>query len=203
MWPSARARAATRRGAGLDDDGADSPVDATTIRDALLLQRGRNDARGRRRVRTIPAHDGVLRGLVVAGEAVAGAVLHLSGLEAEWHRRAAACADVDAVAAAFDACVAEWGPALRTRLDAEYAEMTDLLAALSPEERARSLALHRRLVQPLFLASPFCRRAIDKPLGYPGDFGLVEMIFTGREESQTPLGALLGAYALGVGPSAA
>lgn len=128
---------------------------------------------------------------------------YLAGLDAAWHRRAAACRDDDALADAFAACVAEWTEPVRARLDAIYAEMSAQLAELTPEARARSTALHRRLVQPFFLGSPFCRRAIDKPLGYPGDFGLVEMIFAGREEAATPLGQVLGAYAFGAGPSAA
>ncbi|MFN7143355.1 MAG: class I SAM-dependent methyltransferase, partial [Myxococcota bacterium] len=117
--------------------------------------------------------------------------------------RAAAATDAASLAGIAAGCVAEWEAPVQARLDATFAEMTSVYLDLPAEARAPSLALHRRLVQPFFLGSPFCRRAVDKPLGYAGDFGLVEMIFAGREEAVTPLGALLGAYALGAGPSAA
>jgi 2-polyprenyl-3-methyl-5-hydroxy-6-metoxy-1,4-benzoquinol methylase len=127
----------------------------------------------------------------------------LAELQAEWHRRAATCLDADAVPAAAEAFVREWREPVTARLDATYAEMSGLLEEVTPEERARAALFHQRLVQPFFFQSPFCRRAVDKPLGYPGDFGLVEMIFRGREEATTPLGAILGSYALGAGPSEA
>ncbi len=136
-------------------------------------------------------------------EATFAVYTYLAGLEAEWHRRAAACADADALLAEHQACVEEWTGPVQERLDALFVPMTALWEAMPGAERTRSLALHRRLVQPFFLQSPFCRRAVDKPLGYPGDYGLVEMIFAGREEANSPLGTLLGAYALTVGPSAA
>lgn len=127
----------------------------------------------------------------------------LAGLEAEWHARSAACTSADSVAAESARCTAEWRGPLTAELDALYAEMSAILPTLGADARTRSMGLYRRLVQPFFLQSPFVRRATDKPLGYPGDYGLVEMIFRGREMAATPLGAVLGSYALGAGPSEA
>lgn len=96
-----------------------------------------------------------------------------------------------------------WRPVLKARLDPLYAAMAEALPELRPAQLTQSEALYRALVQPWFLQSAFVRRAFDKPLGYPGDYGLVEMIFGGREAAATPMGRLLGDYALHVGPSAA
>lgn len=127
----------------------------------------------------------------------------LTDLDARWRHAAARCSDAAALAAARDRCVAEWRAPLYARLDTLFAEMSELLATLDVDQRHAATTFHRQLVQPYFLQSPFARRAVDKPLGYAGDFGLVEMIFAGAERAETPLGALLGAYALECGPSAA
>ena len=129
--------------------------------------------------------------------------IRLHFIEAEWHRRSLTCAGEEGLSAEANAFIQEWREALWAELDLIYAQMSPLLAAVPSEARFRINGLYRRLVQPFFMQSPFCRRALDKPLGYPGDYGLVEMIFRGREASATPLGAILGSYALNVGPSEA
>lgn len=127
----------------------------------------------------------------------------LAEVEREWRVAAARARRPEAVTEARGAFVTRWAPPLRERLDHLFAAMTPLVERLPAEDLAASRTLHHQLVQPFFLQSPFCRRATDKPLGYPGDYGLVEMIFRGREGSPGPVGALLGNYALQVGPSEA
>lgn len=94
-------------------------------------------------------------------------------------------------------------PALTARLDAAYARLTELDGALSEEEREAALEHHRARVQPFFLQCPFIRRAADKPLGYPGDYLTVEMIFNEQDEGVSPFARLLSRYALDCGPARA
>lgn len=121
----------------------------------------------------------------------------LAGLDFDWRRRHAESGD--AVASA-DAFVKDWRPHVQDRLDAAFARLTAAADQADPAALARASAAHRILVQPYFLSSRFCRRSIDKPLGYAGDFGVVEMIYRGDDASEAPLGRLLGGYCLASGP---
>jgi len=94
-------------------------------------------------------------------------------------------------------------PAVTRRLDATYARLTALDTLLSEEERQAALGHHRARVQPFFLQCPFIRRAADKPLGYPGDYLLVEMIFNEQDEGVSTFARLLSHYALHCGPARA
>ncbi|QSQ23801.1 class I SAM-dependent methyltransferase [Pyxidicoccus parkwayensis] len=94
-------------------------------------------------------------------------------------------------------------PVLTTRLDAAYARLTALDAGFSEDEREAALEHHRARVQPFFLQCPFIRRAADKPLGYPGDYLMVEMIFNEQDEGVSTFARLLSRYALQCGPARA
>jgi extracellular factor (EF) 3-hydroxypalmitic acid methyl ester biosynthesis protein len=88
-------------------------------------------------------------------------------------------------------------------LDTAYAQLADLDRALTQEERRSCVAYHRALVQPFFLQTRFVRRSVDKPLGYPGDYGLVEILFDNKSDGDSPLSRLLSSYALNCGPARA
>ena len=94
-------------------------------------------------------------------------------------------------------------PVVTARLDAAYARLTELDTRLSEEEREAALEHHLARVQPYFLQCPFIRRAADKPLGYPGDYLMVEMIFNEQDEGVSTFARLLSHYALQCGPSRA
>ncbi|MDP2316348.1 MAG: class I SAM-dependent methyltransferase [Pseudomonadota bacterium] len=123
----------------------------------------------------------------------------LIGLDDDWRRRQAAAPD-PSLAAAADAFVADWEPQVRARLDATYARLSTTVEAADDATRARAAEAHRLLIQPYFLTSRFCRRCVDKPLGYAGDYGAVEMIYSGTETDPAPIGRLLGGYTLQTGP---
>jgi SAM-dependent methyltransferase len=84
-----------------------------------------------------------------------------------------------------------------------YAELTRLDATFSSEQRAFIRAEHRMLVQPAFLSVPLIRRSVDRPLGYPGDYLMVEMIFDDVGASDRTLAARLGQLVLDAAPSRA
>jgi extracellular factor (EF) 3-hydroxypalmitic acid methyl ester biosynthesis protein len=88
-------------------------------------------------------------------------------------------------------------------LDQHFARLTALDSQLSEEERERALEHHRATVQPFFLQSPFVRRAVDKPLGYPGDYVTVEMIFDSEDRGVSTIARLLTHYSLNCGPGKA
>ncbi|MBS1784286.1 MAG: class I SAM-dependent methyltransferase [Acidobacteria bacterium] len=93
----------------------------------------------------------------------------------------------------------------------------DLLDALAPEiigrmdqagDRLRDLVdgldaagheAHRRLLRqrlvPLLSASPFLRRAFDKPLGYAGDFEMMNMLYRDHAEGESLFGQALNIWA--------
>jgi SAM-dependent methyltransferase len=84
-----------------------------------------------------------------------------------------------------------------------YAELTRLDAQLGVAERQFAIRQHRALVQPLFLSVPVIRRSVDRPLGYPGDYRMVETIFYGEPRPDHPLAALLERVVLESAPSSA
>ncbi len=94
-------------------------------------------------------------------------------------------------------------PIVTAWLDATYARLTALDAGFSEVEREAALEHHRARVQPFFLQCPFIRRAADKPLGYPGDYMTVEMIFNEQDEGVSTFARLLSHYALHCGPARA
>ncbi|HSP79725.1 MAG TPA: class I SAM-dependent methyltransferase [Myxococcaceae bacterium] len=94
-------------------------------------------------------------------------------------------------------------PEVEVWLDGLFARLTELDASLTEEERERALEHHRSTIQPFFLQCPFVRRAVDKPLGYPGDYVTVEMIFGSEDQGVSTLARLLSHYAIHCGPGRA
>jgi len=61
----------------------------------------------------------------------------------------------------------------------------------------------RRFLHPLTQCSPFMHRAFEKPLGYAGDFEVVDMMFRDPFQGATLFAKLLNSYALQLPPVAA
>ena len=94
-------------------------------------------------------------------------------------------------------CLASWQPdldrrAFHARVDA-IVEEAHLVCRRAP---TRSLgdewrsSLHRH-----FLEAPFIARAFSKPLGYAGDYELMNIIYRNRPEGETPIGRALHQWA--------
>jgi extracellular factor (EF) 3-hydroxypalmitic acid methyl ester biosynthesis protein len=94
-------------------------------------------------------------------------------------------------------------PQVGAWLRAMYAQLTRLDTQLTEEERERALEHHRSAIQPYFLQCPFVRRAVDKPLGYPGDYVTVDMLFGTEDQGVSTMARLLSHYALNCGPAQA
>ena len=76
-------------------------------------------------------------------------------------------------------------------------ELGEITATFSLGERERHQAWvqgteHFRNIQ----EAPFCRRIINKPEGYPGDYRLMEMIYAKRFEGKTDWGKFIHKQAL-------
>jgi SAM-dependent methyltransferase len=94
-------------------------------------------------------------------------------------------------------------PEVSAWLDRLYFRLTKLNATLTEEEKERALEHHREVVQPFFLQSPLVRRCVDKPLGYPGDYVTVEMLFGNEDQGVSTLARILSHYAMHCGPAQA
>jgi extracellular factor (EF) 3-hydroxypalmitic acid methyl ester biosynthesis protein len=86
-------------------------------------------------------------------------------------------------------------PVLRGHLQEAIEVIREDFAALAegldPETYTTRKALCADLLQPLLAQSPFLRRALEKPLGYAGDFEMMNMLYRDPWEGDTPLGRAL------------
>ena len=74
-------------------------------------------------------------------------------------------------------------------------ERYEQVAAKLPENTTDAHRVYcRRLIQPLVLSSPFALRAVKKPLGYAGDYLLVDMILRDPHEGKSLYGKVLNRW---------
>jgi extracellular factor (EF) 3-hydroxypalmitic acid methyl ester biosynthesis protein len=85
-------------------------------------------------------------------------------------------------------------------LHERFEEIAD---ALEPEERPAHQHLARRHLHPLYLCSPFGFRAFHKPLGYAGDYEMVNMILRDPHEGDTLFAKTMNLWLLRQYPSEA
>ena len=76
----------------------------------------------------------------------------------------------------------------------------DALNRLEPDSVATHRAFCRRLLHPMTLCSPFIHRAFYKPLGYAGDYEMVNMMFRNPFEGESLFAKMINAYALQLPP---
>lgn len=95
---------------------------------------------------------------------------------------------------------AELEAGLRAELDAAWIELAALDQRMGARDQRLARAAWRALVRPWFLRVPFVRRTVDKPLGYAGDYGMVNHIYAAPGDSEDPVGLALEHYIWQVGP---
>lgn len=71
---------------------------------------------------------------------------------------------------------------------------------VSPDEAWLHIDFMRRELQPLFLCSPYVHRTYSKPLGYAGDYEMVNMMFRNSLEGQNTYAKLINVICLEQGP---
>ena len=69
--------------------------------------------------------------------------------------------------------------------NAQHEKFEELAYAIPEEHYGAHQEFVRRLWQPLFLCSPFGQRTFYKPLGYAGDYEMMNMIHRNRPEGGT------------------
>jgi extracellular factor (EF) 3-hydroxypalmitic acid methyl ester biosynthesis protein len=89
-------------------------------------------------------------------------------------------------------------PDIRARMDRAAAELALLSGDLSEDQHAAYRAFGRAQLQGLFLRAPFMRRALEKPLGYAGDYEMMNMLYRDPAEGETLLGRALNMWATGL-----
>ena len=91
----------------------------------------------------------------------------------------------------FEGLRARWGGAYY----AAIAELHEQSRALDEEQRGLGRSYATAALMPLLVACPLHRRAFEKPLGYAGDFRMMELYFAREKTGETLFGRLLHSVA--------
>jgi extracellular factor (EF) 3-hydroxypalmitic acid methyl ester biosynthesis protein len=81
------------------------------------------------------------------------------------------------------------------RMNAASQALGPLVMNVPPSDQALYRAFARRHLQPLLSQSPILRRTCEKPLGYPGDYEVMNMFYRNHAEGDSLFGKLLNIYA--------
>jgi extracellular factor (EF) 3-hydroxypalmitic acid methyl ester biosynthesis protein len=82
-------------------------------------------------------------------------------------------------------------PDLMQRLDAARQHLSRLVGELTEQEHAEYRAYCALHLNPFLKQAPFLRRALEKPLGYAGDYEMMNMLYRDPAEGETLLGQAL------------
>jgi extracellular factor (EF) 3-hydroxypalmitic acid methyl ester biosynthesis protein len=91
--------------------------------------------------------------------------------------------------------LAELKPRMLDEMDGARDYLAQLVGHLDEEEHALHRAYLRRHLGPLLAESPFMRRSFEKPLGYAGDYEMMNMLYRDHAEGQSLFGKALNLYA--------
>ena len=97
----------------------------------------------------------------------------------------------------------ETGPVAAQSIDSLVEKFELLAERLPDEQRPAHRKLLRRLLHPLVLCAPFAYRSYYKPLGYAGDYGMVNMILGDPYQGETFFAKVINAWLLRQAPAAA
>ncbi len=89
----------------------------------------------------------------------------------------------------------EAAPLVVSRLNGFSEELGRLVSHLSETQHAMYRAFLRTHFMPLFVESPFIRRAYQKPLGYAGDYEMMNMLYRDHAEGDSLFAKALNLYA--------
>jgi extracellular factor (EF) 3-hydroxypalmitic acid methyl ester biosynthesis protein len=87
--------------------------------------------------------------------------------------------------------LAEIGPRVVERVHRESHRLSGIVGDLGDEEHALHRAYGQHHLTALFATSPFMRRAWEKPLGYAGDYEMMNMLYRPHEEGSTLFGKVM------------
>lgn len=90
--------------------------------------------------------------------------------------------------------LAEATPLLVERMNLASRELADFASRLSDDQHPHYRAYFRAHLLPLLRESPLLRRAFDKPLGYAGDYEMMNMLYREHAEGDTLFARVLNVY---------
>ncbi|MET0408358.1 MAG: class I SAM-dependent methyltransferase [Hyphomicrobium sp.] len=93
--------------------------------------------------------------------------------------------------------------AVMPRLTGIIMELEEACRQLEADEVENHKQLAQRDLLPLMMASPFFNRVYSKPLGYAGDYEMVNMMFSKERGGKTTYGQIVNDWLLNAGPAAA
>ncbi len=79
-------------------------------------------------------------------------------------------------------------PDMKARINGARLPLAQLVESLSAEQHAEYRAYGAMHLNPFLKQSPFVRRALEKPLGYAGDYEMMNMLYRDPAEGETLLG---------------
>ena len=98
---------------------------------------------------------------------------------------------------------AELGTTIVPAFDAMHERLEDLSDRIEPERRPAHQAFSKRQLHPLVLCSPFAYRTFQKPLGYAGDYEMVNMILRDPHEGSSLFAKVVNLWFLSQWPARA
>jgi len=110
-------------------------------------------------------------------------------LQAE--ERALAGEDLRTATMAYEEYLAVIAPDLRAKIEEARRALADLVDGFTAEQHADHRAYCQAQLGPFLKQSPFLRRALEKPLGYAGDYEMMNMLYRDPAEGETLLGKAL------------
>lgn len=99
--------------------------------------------------------------------------------------------------------VAKLAPPIIVAIDVFINQFESIVTKLKDEEHPCYYEHLRRQLHPLVLVSPFARRAFGKPLGYAGDYLMVDMMIRSPIEGDTLFAKIVNVWLLGQSPAQA
>lgn len=89
----------------------------------------------------------------------------------------------------------EIGPRVIERMNTSSQELRQLVAGLREEQHPSCRNYYKAELHHLLLHSPFMRRAYTKPLGYAGDYEMMNMLYRDHAEGDSLFGKAMNLYA--------
>ena len=99
--------------------------------------------------------------------------------------------------------LAELSPAVIAALNALFQKFELVAMRVQPEDKPAHRLLVHRLLHSLAFCSPFAHRTFHKPLGYPGDYEMVNMMLRDPFEGSSLFGKAFNAWFVSQPPAAA
>ncbi len=89
----------------------------------------------------------------------------------------------------------EIGPRVVESMNAASRELTELVANLPEDQHPSYRNYYKAEIHQLMLEAPFIKRAYSKPLGYAGDYEMMNMLYRDHAEGDSLFGRALNLYA--------